>query len=194
MQVENKFLSESTKGEPLLLTGLAAVSTVSRAAAGGVATIVSATHSLVTGDIVYISGVTDTAYNGVHKITKVNTTTFTYPLVHATETTASDTGGTVQKITKLHTAQAELVDTNGKITNGAMDEITLYASNIHTSAVVIGLLIASTSVVTYISVASKAAFAAVLTKLRLNKASIIYGFAATASVVYVHATVDRITE
>lgn len=72
------------------------IATASRAVTSNVATIVTASaHGLVTGASVAISGMDDDTYDGTHTVTVVDTTTFTYSLTHADETTTADTGGTV---------------------------------------------------------------------------------------------------
>ncbi|SFA85494.1 glycosyl hydrolase family 28-related protein [Azotobacter beijerinckii] len=66
---------------------------------GTVATFVSATpHGLNTGDTVAVSGAVETGYNDVVAITKVNDTTFTYPVVAGLVSPAT-TAGTIQATT-----------------------------------------------------------------------------------------------
>ena len=74
------------------------ISTVSRARSGSnVATIiVSASHGLITGDTVTISGMSGTGYNATSvSVTVVNSTTFTYSNTGSSEGTTGDTGGSV---------------------------------------------------------------------------------------------------
>ena len=75
------------------------VATVSRARASNIATVVTAAaHGLATGDAVMITGLGGTGYNKAYApVTYHDSTTFHYPCTGGTETTASDTGGTVSR-------------------------------------------------------------------------------------------------
>lgn len=72
------------------------VSTVSRARTSNVATMVATAHGLKNGDIVSITGMTDTSFNGTNKVvTVVDVDTFTYASTGSDAGSAADTGGRI---------------------------------------------------------------------------------------------------
>jgi hypothetical protein len=73
--------------------------TVSRARNSNITTIITADpHQLSIGDVVEVSGVGGTGYNGYFVVLTVpNGTTFTYSNLEANESTEADTGGTIFK-------------------------------------------------------------------------------------------------
>lgn len=58
----------------------------------GTATATTSTaHGYTTGDLVYVAGAAQAAYNGVHEVTVATTTTFTFPVASGTTTPATGT-------------------------------------------------------------------------------------------------------
>jgi hypothetical protein len=60
--------------------------------ASNVATITVVAHGLTTGQYVYISGLSNTAFNGVYQITVTGTDSFTYPNTGSNLSVTSDAG------------------------------------------------------------------------------------------------------
>jgi len=172
MNYTKELLSESVNGAPINITGLTSVATVSRAVATNVATIISAAHSLVTGDFIYLSGMTDTTYDGVHEVTVVDTTTFTFALTHADESVVADVAGTVQKITKIHESESGETD---------LDEIWVNVTNINASNVQIALFFGEDEISDYYTVAAKDGKRVVVPGDLLQNSKAIYSYAITAN-------------
>lgn len=71
-------------------SGDLAVSGITRS--GGVATVTTGSaHSLITGDVVYVQGATQTAYNGQKVVTVTGASTFTFEVDSSTTTPATGT-------------------------------------------------------------------------------------------------------
>lgn len=79
----------------------AAVDTLHRAVAANIATIgTNGAHGLVAGNMVFVNGMADPAYNGLHTVVAaIDGTHFTFDLTHANEAETVDAGGTTQKVT-----------------------------------------------------------------------------------------------
>lgn len=88
---------------------VAPVATTLRARTSNVSTLTTATHNLVAGQIVTVSGMTDTSFNGTFVVATVpSTTTFTYANTAADVVSGADVGGTVtaQAVLQLGAAPA----------------------------------------------------------------------------------------
>lgn len=88
-----------------------AVNTITAELTSNVATITTdVAHGYTTGDVVLLSGMTDTDYSGFHTITSTpSTTTFTFPLSVANKASAAETGN-VKDVTEelnLHSVLTE---------------------------------------------------------------------------------------
>lgn len=72
------------------------VSTVSRSRTSNVATMVATSHGLKNNDVVTITGMTDTSFNGANKVvTVVDLNTITYPSTGSDVVSGADTGGRI---------------------------------------------------------------------------------------------------
>ena len=182
MNYTKELLSESVNGTPIKITGLASVVTVSRAVATNVATIISATHGLVTGDFIYLSGMGDTTYNGIHEVTVTDSTTFTFPLTHADESVTADTAGTVQKITKIHGTEAG---------ETALDEIWINATNIGTGDTQIILFYGEEEPTDYMTITTRDGKRVVIPGDVLQNSKVIYAYASIADSLNVTGYVNK---
>ena len=184
MYITKEFLSESTNGEPINITGLASVATTQRAVASNVATITSATHSLTTGDYIYLSGMGDSSYDGIHQVTVTSTTEFTFSLTHADESTTADTAGTVQKITKIHTACSGTTN---------WDELWINVTNIYASSSIITLFYGEDEPSEYYTVVAKDGIKIVVAGDILQNSNVIYAYADIDNALKVRGYVNQIT-
>ena len=172
MNYTKQLLSESSKGEPIKVTGLASAVTTHRALITNVATITSAEHGLVTGDYIYLSGMTaDVAYNGIHQVTVSSTTKFTFPLVHADEAETADTDGTIQKLTKIHATPSGTDD---------LDEIWINVVDVAAANGQIALFFGEEEVSDYYTVASRDSKRVIVAGDLLQDSSVIYAYCVTA--------------
>jgi len=182
MKITKEFLSESTNGEPIAVTGLASVSTVNRAVASNVATIEATAHGLTTGDEIYLSAMGDSAYDGIHTVTVVDVNNFTFPLTHADELSTADAAGVVQQITKIHTAQT---GTTYK------DSVLLMAGNYGSANAVLNLLIGEEELTKKNTIAYESDDKVVMPYWILDNDSVVYAFSSVASTLKIYGSIDR---
>ncbi len=182
MNLTKEFLSESSNGEPIKVSGLTSVSTVNRAVTTNVATIEATAHGLVTGDVIYLSLMGDSAYDGIHTITRVDDDHFTFPLTHADEAEVADATGVVQKITLIHTA---VTGTTYK------DSVLMMACNYGSADAVLNLLVGEEEITKKNTIPYESDDKNVMPYWMLNDSALVYGFSSVASTLKVYGTVDR---
>jgi hypothetical protein len=180
--IDKILLSESLIGEPIKVTGLTAVSTVNRAVTSNIATIEATSHGLINDDYIYLSGMTDSTYNGIHQVTRVDDNHFTFPLTHADEAEAVDAAGTVQKVTKIHECSSD-ADT--------LDEIWGNVTNIASSNAQLVLLYGEQEPSDYYTVASKDSKRVVIAgEIGINGLT-VYAYSDTANALKMSGSVMR---
>lgn len=182
MNLSKQFLSESNNGEPISVTGLTSVATVNRAVSSNVATIEATAHGLTTGDDIYLSGMGDSLYDGIHQITVVDVDHFTFPLDHSDEAETADVAGVVQQITKIHTAQSGVV---------LKDSLLVMACNYGSSDAILNLLVGEEEITKKNTIPSESDDKVVMPYWVLDNELVVYAFANTASSLKVYGSVDR---
>ncbi len=174
------FLSESVNGEPIQVNFVTAITSVSRAVASNVATIVATSHGITTGATVFLSGMTDATYDGIHTVTATDANTLTFPLTHADESVEADSAGTVQPLTLIHEAQDTAV---------FWDEIEVYACNAGLEAA-LSLLVGEERITKIPTIAAVGVDVLVIPFTKLRKGLKVYAFADVTGVA-MHGEVAR---
>ena len=102
------------------------IATTYRTRSSNVATITMASHSFATGDIVTISGISGTGYNGTFTLTGVSTTTISYANTGSNESSTADTGGNIAIQSTNGLYQIYSGETNQPTLNSSLTSLSAY--------------------------------------------------------------------